>query len=205
MAAKRVSRALSPYAKAQRKAMRAAGIKPDPKPKFKIGNRVRVTDTSVVGTVTFIGSYDAYIGQYRYKIKDDDARGGQKYWNEDSLVKTSRKVENPSRSGIAKVELANDIRGGRNVGNLWGVARYTDDGRRGSYILQPQRSESVARAFAAQWNRDQRVENPSRKPIDHKFAGALFSAGHPKTALAYLRGTLTKSTARELAAGKKRR
>lgn len=140
MAAKRVSRALSPYAKAQRKAMRAAGIKPDPKPKFKIGNRVRVTDTSVVGTVTFIGSYDAYIGQYRYKIKDDDARGGQKYWNEDSLVKTSRKVE-----------------------------------------------------------------NPSRKPIDHKFAGALFSAGHSKTALAYLRGTLTKSTARELAAGKKRR
>jgi len=50
-----------------------------------------------------------------------------------------------------------------------------------------------------------RFENPSRGPIDHKFAGALFSAGHPKTALAYLRGTLTKSTARELAAGKKRR
>lgn len=48
-------------------------------------------------------------------------------------------------------------------------------------------------------------ENPSRKPIDHKFAGALFSAGQSKTALAYLRGTLTKSTARELAAGKKRR
>lgn len=50
-----------------------------------------------------------------------------------------------------------------------------------------------------------KVENPSRGPIDHKFAGSLFSAGHPKTALAYLRGTLTKSTARELAAGKKRR
>lgn len=50
-----------------------------------------------------------------------------------------------------------------------------------------------------------KVENPSRKAIDHKFAGALFSAGHSKTALAYLRGTLTKSTARELAAGKKRR
>lgn len=53
--------------------------------------------------------------------------------------------------------------------------------------------------------RQRRFENPSRKPIDHKFAGALFSAGHSKTALAYLRGTLTKSTARELAAGKKRR
>lgn len=53
--------------------------------------------------------------------------------------------------------------------------------------------------------RSGRVANPSRKPIDHKFAGALFSAGHSKTALAYLRGTLTKSTARELAAGKKRR
>lgn len=50
-----------------------------------------------------------------------------------------------------------------------------------------------------------KVENPSRKPIDHKFAGELFSSGHSKTALAYLRGTLTKSTARELVAGKKRR
>jgi len=115
------------------------------------------------------------------------------------------KVANPSHTGTAKVELANDIRGGRNVGNLWGVARYTVDGRRGSYLLQPQRSESVARAFASHWNSDQRHENPSRRAIDHKFAGALFSAGHPKTALAYLRGTLTKSTARELAAGKKRR
>lgn len=53
--------------------------------------------------------------------------------------------------------------------------------------------------------RSKKVANPDRKPIDHKFAGALFSAGHSKTALAYLRGTLTKSTARELAAGKKRR
>jgi len=50
-----------------------------------------------------------------------------------------------------------------------------------------------------------KVENPSRKAIDHKFAGALFSAGHSKTALAYLRGTLTKSTARELAMAKPRK
>lgn len=45
-------------------------------------------------------------------------------------------------------------------------------------------------------------DNPSRKPVDHKFAGQLFSAGEPKTALAYLRGNLTKTTARELVAGK---
>jgi hypothetical protein len=45
--------------------------------------------------------------------------------------------------------------------------------------------------------------NPKRSPIDHKFAGSLFSAGQRSTALAYLRGTITKGTARELAAGKK--
>ena len=43
--------------------------------------------------------------------------------------------------------------------------------------------------------------NPKRAP-DHKFAGSLFSAGEPKVALAYLRGTLAKGTARELVAAK---
>jgi hypothetical protein len=50
-----------------------------------------------------------------------------------------------------------------------------------------------------------RYENPSRRPVDHKFAGSLFSAGHPKIALAYLGGSLTKTTARDLAASKKRK
>ena len=44
--------------------------------------------------------------------------------------------------------------------------------------------------------------NPKRAPIDHKFAGSLFSAGEPKVALAYLRGTMAKGTARELVAAK---
>jgi len=47
--------------------------------------------------------------------------------------------------------------------------------------------------------------NPKRAPIDHKFAGSLFSAGQRSTALAYLRGTVTKTTARELAAAKVRK
>jgi len=44
--------------------------------------------------------------------------------------------------------------------------------------------------------------NPKRAPIDHEFAGSLFSAGEPKVALAYLRGTMAKGTARELVAAK---
>lgn len=48
-------------------------------------------------------------------------------------------------------------------------------------------------------------DNPKRAPIDHKFAGSLFSAGQRSTALAYLRGTITKGTARELAAAKVRK
>lgn len=63
----------------------------------------------------------------------------------------------------------------------------------------------VIEAEIAGPSKPRKVANPSRKPIDHKFAGALFSAGQSKTALAYLRGTITKSTARELAAGKRRR
>jgi hypothetical protein len=75
--------------------------------------------------------------------------------------KTGSPQRNPAHKPLvgAVVELANDIRGGRAVGNLWGVARYLSDGRRTSYILRPQPSEKVARDFAAEWNREHR-ENP---------------------------------------------
>lgn len=90
------------------------------------------------------------------------------------------------------------VRGGRVVG--WidvGRLHHLDAKAWMRHVGQPVRSTPARSPYA--------YMNPSRKPIDHKFAGALFSAGHSKTALAYLRGTLTKSTARELAAGKKRR
>lgn len=45
-----------------------------------------------------------------------------------------------------KVELANKIRNGRAVGNLWGVGTYVD-GRRTCYAIEPQESEDVARRF----------------------------------------------------------
>ena len=47
-----------------------------------------------------------------------------------------------------RVELANKVRNGRAVGNLWGVARYVD-GRRRGWALSPQENEAAARAFAA--------------------------------------------------------
>ena len=84
------------------------------------------------------------------------------------------------------------------LGSVTVNAEYTSYGWRGVVY-----HKGVRDSFSI--DADVALENPARKPIDHKFAGALFSAGHSKTALAYLRGTLTKSTARELAAGKKRR
>lgn len=62
-----------------------------------------------------------------------------------------------------------------------------------------------ARAAAARFDAYAARPNPKRAPIDHKFAGSLFSAGQRSTALAYLRGSLTKGTARELAAAKVRK
>lgn len=55
-----------------------------------------------------------------------------------------------------KVELANKIRGGRAVGNLWGVGKYVD-GRRHGYALTPQESEERAREVARAMNAH---ENP---------------------------------------------
>lgn len=48
-----------------------------------------------------------------------------------------------------KVELANKIRNGRAVGNLYGVGRYDQSGRRLGWELEPQEDEDAARAIAA--------------------------------------------------------
>lgn len=97
---------LSPYAKMQRKAMRAAGIKPAPKPKFKIGYWVEDIDGSGIGTrpgrVEFIGSYDDYMGGYRYKVREPD--GKVLYRNEPSLrrIRAPRAIKkNPLTSGLS--------------------------------------------------------------------------------------------------------
>jgi len=50
-----------------------------------------------------------------------------------------------------RVELANKIRDGRAVGNLWGVARLID-GCRGGWHLEPQDDESLAYATCRWWN-----------------------------------------------------
>lgn len=51
-----------------------------------------------------------------------------------------------------KVELANEIRNGRTVGNLYGVARYVD-GCRCCYVLRPQADRELAYRTAAELNR----------------------------------------------------
>jgi hypothetical protein len=46
-----------------------------------------------------------------------------------------------------------------------------------------------------------RRSNPAPKNIDHKFAGSLFSVD-PTLAMGYLRGSMSKGTARDLAKAK---
>jgi hypothetical protein len=92
------------------------------------------------------------------------------------------------------------------TGGSIGSISNNDVGRRvfqyGPKLRYETRSEERARLGPGRFTV---IENPSRRAIDHKFAGALFSARQPKIALAYLRGTLTKSAARARAAGTKRR
>jgi hypothetical protein len=68
-----------------RVASRFAGNKTDPKPKFKLGDKVKDKDGSREGEVSFVGEYDAHIGGYRYKVKESN--GTRHYWNETSMVK----------------------------------------------------------------------------------------------------------------------
>jgi hypothetical protein len=70
---------------ASRIASRVAGNKGDPKPKFKLGDKVKDKDGSREGVVSFVGEYDSYIKGYRYKVKEPS--GKRQYWNETSMVK----------------------------------------------------------------------------------------------------------------------
>lgn len=63
----------------------------DPKPKFKYGDYVRQADNpNMVGEISFIGSYDAFIGGYRYKVLEPN--GTRNFWNEGSMVKLTNKA-----------------------------------------------------------------------------------------------------------------
>jgi hypothetical protein len=59
----------------------------DPKPKFKIGDKVKDKDGSRSGVVGFVGEYDKDLGGYRYKVKEAD--GKRHNWNETLMVKES--------------------------------------------------------------------------------------------------------------------
>lgn len=86
--------------------------------------------------------------------------------------------------------------------NILGAAEFDRMKRAGRWT---DADDARYRAEAIAFRDAGKVRNPARRAIDHKFAGALFSAGHPKTALAYLRGNITKTTARELAMAKPRK
>lgn len=62
----------------------------------------------------------------------------------------------PAPAATYRVELANDIRAGRAIGNLWGVADYVGGCRRG-YVLLPQASEVLARETCARLAADAAV------------------------------------------------
>ena len=94
----------SPYAQIQRKMMLDAGITPPPDPKFRIGDKVKRDDGSDEGVISFIGGYDDYLKQYRYKVQSD--RSGRKFWNENSIVLVERanpsEAENPASGAFAR-------------------------------------------------------------------------------------------------------
>lgn len=59
-----------------------------PKPKFKLGDKVKDKDGSREGEVSFVGQYDEYINQYRYKVKEKS--GKRHTWNEGSMIKAEK-------------------------------------------------------------------------------------------------------------------
>ncbi len=59
-----------------------------PEPNFELGDQVRITGTTLTGEVSFNSGYDAYLGQYRYKVAASD--GTRKNWNESSLIKIKK-------------------------------------------------------------------------------------------------------------------
>lgn len=80
---------LSPYAKQQLAQMKAAGIVPAPRPKFKIGDQVSDADGTRHGRVDYVGRYDDYLGGYTYKVREPS--GTRNTWNETSMVKVKGK------------------------------------------------------------------------------------------------------------------
>lgn len=56
----------------------------EPKPKYRLGDRVRVTGTKYAGKVVWIFPYDDYLGDHRYKI--EDATGTRVTFNGKSLA-----------------------------------------------------------------------------------------------------------------------
>ena len=53
-------------------------------PKFNIGDTVHVKGTSITGTITYYGSYDDHLGDYRVKVLDPKA-GKPIFYNEKGL------------------------------------------------------------------------------------------------------------------------
>lgn len=77
----------------------------DPKPKFKLGDRVEIVDDGKVideGEVSFNSGYDEWLGQYRYKVQTKTSRVT---YNENSLrkKKKKRRKKNPSSTNTTEL------------------------------------------------------------------------------------------------------
>lgn len=75
--------------KAQRRETRArAPSRPEPKPKFQLGDYVRDKESrGWEGVVSYIGDYDQALRGFRYKVTQQD--GVRTTWNERSMVKAT--------------------------------------------------------------------------------------------------------------------
>jgi hypothetical protein len=69
---------------------RVAGNPGDPKPKFRLGDKVLSTlNPKMLGEVSFIADYDEWLGQYRYKVLEPN--GTRHHWNEGNMKKISER------------------------------------------------------------------------------------------------------------------
>jgi hypothetical protein len=70
----------------RRRQRRNSGM--EPRPKFKVGDRVKDKEVSRTGVVVHVHSYDDVIGGYRYKVQEAD--GTRLYWNEPTMLLVRR-------------------------------------------------------------------------------------------------------------------
>lgn len=65
-----------------------------PPPRFKLGDKVKIVGTNWGGEISFVGQYDTYSKQYRYRVLEPS--GTRKWWNENSLMAADTDARQPA-------------------------------------------------------------------------------------------------------------